>query len=398
MPIDDIDAGYRKSIKKNTRAGNTPLPNQPNTTHFGIPERDPYTGKMAKERPDSKTRVGTDFVNRNTAGGGGAGGSSSSSSSSSSDGRSLPGPRAVRIREPQKLDSEEVPFYCSLQHTKSMHERHERGVPASGMYLYDISSRSSTAVRRDGRPSPNWSYFVKSCTILSIGLLVCLLYAQTKLAQLAEKRKGLSEQELQAKLELFPRHPLEYNMRQRLWHQVSYGRRHNFMAIGIFSLSIVILTFAMIVHRYRRVAIQKRKTVAFWIWTFLAMFVSVCYPVYIMKTRQPVRVVYHEFKTSPHLRFSLILTTIIVAGMLLYSYFRYVRRQHRRRHHHHAHVTKVGEDGQHQQAPPVLRAGQQSSMAGSRKASAAGQGQRQAGGILPSRKVYEPPPNLKGPL
>ncbi len=188
----------------------------------------------------------------------------------------------------------------------------------------------------------NWTLLGgKWCPFLLIGLLLCLLYALWRRAQLAEKQKELSQTSLHQKMALFPKDPMEYNFRQRLWHQMYHQRRHNFLAVGLLSLGVIGMIAIMIWHRARRVVIQKRKTIGFWVFTASAAVLAISWPIYVVYMRSPVQEAIHQVRRHPFLRFSLLLTLIIILAILLYSYFKYEKRKHKRHHHHHLSLAGV---------------------------------------------------------
>ncbi len=296
------------------------------------PNRHTFTRRMNKTGGHQQTKMQVN-LNRGASDTSPSSPDTSSMTSGFRRKRHLPGPKA-KSRSTTKIPESEKPFYCSYDHTRSQHEDHT-SCPRG-----ELPSKWTYEEVYDGRPSRGWAYMWKSCTFLVIGLLICLLYAQTRMTQMQEKKTNMGKEELQQKMAMFPGDPAEYNIRQRFWLQRSSEahafRRHNLMAIGIFGSAILALIVAMILHRYRRVAQHKRKTVPFWIFSFVAVFVTVCYPVYLMKVRPPAKQVMYEVRKSPHLRFSLMLTGIIVCAIVLYSYRSYVHHQHKKHHHHHS--------------------------------------------------------------
>ena len=213
----------------------------------------------------------------------------------------------------------ESSFYCPYGHTKSVHDRNGGVCPGPDRWFVG-----------------GWP-----CCCLLLGLLICLLYFLLRQSQLAERRRQLAEQGMYEQIRMFPTDPYEYNMRQRLWHQMTYRRRHNFFAVGLFSVAVIFLLVVMIWHRYRKVAIHKRKTVGFWVFTAIAVVMAIAYPVYLVKIRSPVSEVVHQVRVNPFFRFSLLMTLILLLAILFYAYKRYEKHQHKLHHHHHPGVRAI---------------------------------------------------------
>ncbi len=145
------------------------------------------------------------------------------------------------------------------------------------------------------------------------------LYTMHAVDRIRLTRRQHHEEKMQVAVGMFPTNPYEYNRRQRLSYAKNMWRRFNFRSIAILCVSTVASLFVAHWHRQRRAMLQKRKTVAFWLWTAIAGIVSLAWGMYIFKqSRQPI--VIKQIKRNPYLRAFLYLGSIAVAGLGLYAY------------------------------------------------------------------------------
>ncbi len=154
-------------------------------------------------------------------------------------------------------------------------------------------------------------------------ILVCAIAMSTyvfyKMDQIKRNIKTQHEQKMKEVAAMFPRNPYEYNERQRKTYAKNFWRRFNFRNLAILAFSIMGALLVARWHRIRRVQMQRRKTVAFWLWTFLAGLLAVSWSVYIAKTSQQPIIV-KQIRRNPYLRAFLYIGTILLVSLLFYAY------------------------------------------------------------------------------
>jgi len=124
---------------------------------------------------------------------------------------------------------------------------------------------------------------------------------------------------LETKILEFPKGPMEYNLRQRIWFISSSWRRFNIRNISIFCGSLVITIALMTWHRRRRVFLQRRKTIFFWAWTVTAMVAGFAWSFYMMRKQKGAKTQLQRLvHGDPFLRFATTLGGILVLSMVLY--------------------------------------------------------------------------------
>jgi len=154
--------------------------------------------------------------------------------------------------------------------------------------------------------------------ILFIGGLVA--YVTWAVDRARTQRAEEAAQALENKIRMFPRSPMEYNLRQRQWFIAESWRRFNIRNISIFCVSLITSVVLMTWHRRRRVFLQKRKTAFFWAWTMAAAVGAFGWSFYILKKQssgsQMQKILRGE--GDPYLRFFTYVGLILLAALSLY--------------------------------------------------------------------------------
>ncbi len=144
-------------------------------------------------------------------------------------------------------------------------------------------------------------------------------YAFYAMDQVRATRRMRHEQKLREAVQMFPRNPYEYNERQRRFYARNFWRRFNIRNIALLCVSTLGSLWVARWHRMRRVMLQRRKTLAFWMWTAGAGLLAVMWGVYAFKQSQ-TPVVIKAVKRNPYLRAFLYIGTILIIGLGLYVY------------------------------------------------------------------------------
>ena len=154
-------------------------------------------------------------------------------------------------------------------------------------------------------------------------ILVCAIamgaYAMYAMEKIKKNIKNTHDQKMREVASLFPKNPYEYNERQRKVYAKNFWRRFNFRNLFLLGVSIMAALLVARWHRIRRVQIHRRKTIFFWMWTFLAGFMAVCWSVYIAKRAQDPIIV-KQIKRNPYLRAFLYVGSILLVSLLFYAY------------------------------------------------------------------------------
>ena len=151
------------------------------------------------------------------------------------------------------------------------------------------------------------------------GIILFLLFY--KIRHYNRMRQDLARRELEVAIARFPPNPMDYNTRQRAAYWMltrSQSRPYNFMAAGITGTSVLALVGAMIARRARRVVIQKRKSLPFWIATGVAAFSAACYGAFVTRRELTARqALVRGFSNDPRFRGSVYLTSILTVAALM---------------------------------------------------------------------------------
>ncbi len=163
-----------------------------------------------------------------------------------------------------------------------------------------------------------------------VGTMAILAYAWYAVDQVRITRAQRAEQHMQQVIASFPKNPYEYNQRQRLSFAKNRWRRFNIRNLSLLGGSAIGTLLLSRWHRMRRVALQRRKTVTFWIATAMAGIVGVGWGAYMFKqSSQPV--IIKTFKRNPVLRGFLYIGAMAVVSLIYYSCMLYQRKSHKQK-------------------------------------------------------------------
>ncbi len=154
-------------------------------------------------------------------------------------------------------------------------------------------------------------------------ILVCSIamgaYAFYAMDKIRKNIRTQHEQKMREVAAMFPKNPYEYNERQRKTYAKNFWRRFNFRNLALLGSAIMSALFVARWHRMRRVQMHRRKTIAFWIWTFVAGLLGVSWGVYIFKQSQ-TPIIVKQIKRNPYLRAFLIIGSILLVSLSFYAY------------------------------------------------------------------------------
>ncbi len=166
--------------------------------------------------------------------------------------------------------------------------------------------------------------------VLIVGTMAMLAYAWYTIDQVKMTRAQRNEQHLQQAIASFPKNPYEYNERQRLSFARNRWRRFNIRNLSLLCGSSIGTLLLSRWHRKRRVALQRRKTVTFWIATAMAGLLGVGWGAYMFKqSSQPVLI--KTIRRNPVLRGFLYIGIMAVISLLYYSYMLFQKKSRRQK-------------------------------------------------------------------
>ncbi len=134
---------------------------------------------------------------------------------------------------------------------------------------------------RAGGESGAMFLMVFSVIFVLVGIIAWLLHQNRKRSQ------DVAQKNLEIAIRQFPKTPEEYNdLEMDRWRTSEGWRRFNLRNIAIFSASVM-SSFAIVYwHRRRRVALQRRKSLEFWMWTASSALLGSCYGLYLVRESQ----------------------------------------------------------------------------------------------------------------
>ncbi len=144
-------------------------------------------------------------------------------------------------------------------------------------------------------------------------------YAWYAIQRVRATRFQRHQEKLQSSIAMFPKNPYEYNERQRMAFARNYWRRFNIRNITLLVTSVLTSLGVARWHRARRAQMQKRKSLAYWMWTAGAGFLAILWGVYVVKQSQRP-VIISAARRNPVLRGFLYIGGILLVYLFFYIY------------------------------------------------------------------------------
>ena len=158
-------------------------------------------------------------------------------------------------------------------------------------------------------------------TTVAMGCLVMVAaFAVFQANRLGHLRTTMNQKQLESAIDMFPKNPLEYNIRQRMQFiesSNSMWRRFNFRAIGALGACVTVGATLKLWHRKRRTMILRRKSLFFWAFTTAAAFLLAFWGGYMMKRGTATQQIVQQIRRNPFLRAIVYLAMIMTVGLLL---------------------------------------------------------------------------------
>ena len=173
-------------------------------------------------------------------------------------------------------------------------------------------------------------------TVAVCSFIALVFFVTYRADHLGRLRIKMNQKQLESAIDMFPKNPLEYNIKQRQLFIQSGNltwRRYNFMAIGVLAICGTIGATLKVWHRKRRTVILRRKSLFFWAFTSTAASLVTFYGAYMMKRGSTGQQIMQQVNRNPAARGIVYLSGVAILGLLLMMNRIYMAKPHKKQHH-----------------------------------------------------------------